>query len=266
VQFLHLHWGLHWGLGASGPCGSRFPAGLRQITPTLTLQASVRRVILQGRLSAPFDPAARLRSGRVSRRSRPGRRRSGRASLGSSRLLATHGDPHVDNSTHEDNTSVVRFALDVKDHVRRALDERDEAAWALSADDAPTPCGEPPAGALGPAARPGGRRLRSRLLRARPCGQALACRRRLDAASRPRFARSPVQASLSWAPACGRAGLGLRPRRASDRLPPSFGPFGSCSRVPAKPAAPLAPPALAEGRRLQTRFASATDDPRRIFL
>ncbi|GLS38110.1 hypothetical protein GCM10010869_37040 [Mesorhizobium tianshanense] len=38
---------------------------------------------------------------------------------------------------------------------------------------------------------------------------------------------------------------GLRPRRASERLPPNFGRFAPCSRFPAKAPTPVAHPLLA---------------------
>jgi hypothetical protein len=77
-------------------------------------------------------------------------------------------------------------------------------------------CREQPAVTLGPAAC------------AAPSGAApqatLGRRRLLGAASRHALARAPVQASFLPRPLAG--GLGRRPRRTSDRLPPSFGRTG----------------------------------------
>jgi hypothetical protein len=107
-----------------------------------------------------------------------------------------------------------------------------------------TRTGERPAVTLGPAAfaAPAG---------ATPGGQALACRRPLDAASRHALGAGSCAGFILRRGGRWPRGLGLRPRRASDRLPPSFGP-GRDSRVaragkalqpgPREAAPPLAPP------------------------
>jgi len=56
--------------------------------------------------------------------------------------------------------------------------------------------------------------------------------------------------------------LGALPQRPSERLPPSFPRFAQCSRFPAKPPTPVAPPVSPTGRVSARRSAARKPKPR----
>ncbi|AZS21615.1 hypothetical protein CSW63_13775 [Caulobacter sp. FWC26] len=92
----------------------------------------------------------------------------------------------------------------------------------------------------------------------------MACRRRLDAASRHAQCAGSLQASSWWA-AWWPRGLGLRPRRASDRLPPSFGRWRGLQPGPREAAPPLAHPVSPTGAGVRRAFAPDPEPLRRDF-